>query len=155
MRRLLQLLKCQQFDAFYPWRHQKVGNYLDVHNAFLHGDLDEEIYIYEACTRFLPTRPSLVCKLRKSPYGLRQAPRQWFFKLGSTLQKYGFQQSPLDHSLFVYHKEVFLAILIYVDDLVLTGNNPRKCQAFKNYLHQCFKMKDLRPLKYFLGIKVA
>ena len=128
---------------------------MDVHNGFLHGDLDEEIYM-KPPPGFHPPRPNLVCKLWKSLYGLRQAPRQWFFKLASTLHKYGFQQSLLDHSLFVYRKgDVFLAILIYVDDLVLTNNNPNKCRTFKNYLRQCFKMKDLGPLKYFLGIEVV
>ena len=105
---------------------------------------------------FRPPWHDLVCKLRKSLYGLRQAPRQWFFKLASALRDYGFRQSPLDHSLFVYCTgDQFLAILIYVDDLVLTGSSPVHCRTFKRCLHQCFKLKDLGPLKYFLGIEVA
>jgi len=98
----------------------------------------------------------LVCKLHKSLYGLRQTPRQWFFKLATVLHDFGFKQSPLDHSLFVYHcGDVYLALSVYVDDLVLTENDSHFCHMLKSYLHQCFKRKDLGSLKYFLGIEVA
>lgn len=128
---------------------------MDVHNAFLHGDLHEDIYM-KPPPGFHTTQSNVVCKLKKSFYGLRQAPHQWFFKLASALHEYGFQQSPLDHSLFTFSRgNIFLALLIYVDDLVLTGNDPERCVAFKDYLHRCFKLKDLGPLKYFLGIEVA
>ena len=81
---------------------------------------------------------------------------QLFFKLASALHGYGFRQSPLDHSLSVYRKgEVFLPLLIYVDDLVLIGSFPSHCDGFKQYLHQCFKLKDLVRLKYFFSIEVA
>ena len=104
---------------------------------------------------FHTNQPNVVCKLNKSLYGLRQAPQQWFFKLASALRAYGFQQSPLDHSLFTFERgSIFLALLIYVDYLILTGNDPQYCAAFKEY-HQCFKLKDLGFLKYFFGIEVA
>ena len=128
---------------------------MDIHNAFLHGDLHEDIYM-KLPPGFCPTKPNVVCKLKKSLYGLRQAPRQWFSKLASALRDYGFQQCPFDYSLFTFaRKGVFLALLIYVDDLVLTGNDSHCCIDFKNYLHRCFKLKDLGPLKYFLSIEVA
>jgi len=128
---------------------------MDVHNVFIHGDLNEETYI-KPPPSFRPLRPNLMCKLRKSLYGLCQAPRQWFFKLASALHDYGFCQSPPDHFIFVYRKgKVFLALLIYVDDLVLTGSSLTHCDGFKQYLHQCFKLNDLGRLKYFLGIEVA
>jgi len=69
---------------------------MDVHNAFLHGDLKEDIYM-KLPLAFHTTHPNVVCKLKKSFYSLQQAPQQWFFKLASTLRTYGFQQSPLDH----------------------------------------------------------
>jgi len=128
---------------------------IDVHNAFLHGNLHETIYI-ERPPGFHPPKPNMVCRLRKLLYGLRQEPHQSFFKLAYALRQYDFQQSPLDHSLFIYHQDsIFLALLIYVDDLVLTGNNAKQCQAFKAYLQTCFKLKDLGLSKYFLGIEVA
>ena len=85
---------------------------------------------------FRPPQPHLVCKLCKSLYGFRQAPRQWFLKLATALHNYGFCQSPLDHSLFVYKKgDIFLALLTYVEDLVLRGSSPTHCPHFKQYLH--------------------
>ena len=74
--------------------------------------------------RFHSPQPRMVCKLEKSLYGLEQATKQWFFRLASPILAYGFQHSPLEHSLFVYGKErTFLALLIYVYDLVLTRSD--------------------------------
>ena len=128
---------------------------MDVHNAFLHGDLKEEVYM-TLPPGFKSSYGNKMCKLQKSLYGLKQAPRQWFAKLSSKLLEYGFVHSYADYSLFTYHKNgVFLALLVYVDDLVLTGNDSTACFAFKAYLHNCFRIKDLGPLKYFLDTEVA
>ena len=128
---------------------------MDVHNAFLHGDLDEEIYM-KLPPGFESSDPSLVCRLRKSLYGLKQAPRCWFAKLVSALKGYGFLQSYSDYSLFTYTKgTVQINVLVYVDDLIISGNNSAATGVFKAYLSDCFKMKDLGCLKYFLGIEVA
>ena len=128
---------------------------MDVHNAFLHGDLEEEVYM-----RFPPgfTAPGAdkVCRLRKSLSGLRQALRCWFAKLAAALVQYGFQQSGSDYSLFTFRRDkVQLTILVYVDDLVIGGNDSDAIHAFKTYLNDCFRMKDLGKLKYFLGLEVA
>ena len=127
----------------------------DIHNAFLNGGFDENIYMRPP-PGFASPQPHFVCKLRKSLHSLWQAPQQWHSKLASVLQDNGFKKSLLDHSLFIYnHNGVFLVLLIYVDDLVLTGNNPTHCEAFKVYLNKHFKWKDLGSLKYFLSIEVA
>jgi len=74
---------------------------------------------------FTTTFPNKVCKLRKSLYGLRQAPHQWFAKLSCTLCYYGFVRSYADYSLFTYRKgTTFMALLVYVDDIILAGNEP-------------------------------
>lgn len=92
----------------------------------------------------------------KSLYGLKQVPRCWFAKLANALRAYGFTQSRSDHSFFVYsNKGVRLRILIYVDDLIISGTSPHDIQIFKDYLSTCFHMKDLGPVKYFLGLEVA
>lgn len=97
-----------------------------------------------------------VCPLRKSLYGLKQASRQWYAKFSLALTHFGFVQSVANYSLFVYDRDnVFLAILVYVDDLILAGNSPQQCQEFKSYLDACFKIKDLGRLKYFLEIEVS
>ena len=128
---------------------------MDVHNAFLHGDLDEEVYM-KPPPGFHTTNPGLVCRLQKSLYGLRQAPRCWFAKLAGALKRYGFSQSYSDYSLFTLSRDnIHLSILVYVDDLIISGNDSSAISDFKKYLRDCFHMKDLGLLKYFLGIEVA
>ncbi|CAE6232436.1 unnamed protein product [Arabidopsis arenosa] len=128
---------------------------MDVHNAFLHGDLEEEVYMKLPQGFSSPTE-TRVCRLCKSLYGLKQAPRCWFAKLTAALLKYGFSQKKSDYSLFVYSKNgVSLRILVYVDDLIISGNYAEEIKKFKEYLSMCFHMKDLGFLKYFLGIEVA
>lgn len=128
---------------------------MDVQNAFLHGDLQEEVYM-KLPPGFESSDPNKVCRLRKSIYGLKQAPRCWFAKLSTALKSYGFKQSKADYSHYSFLQErTCLHILIYVDDFIIAGNNLSTIQRFKNYLNQCFHMKDLGKLKYFLGIEVA
>ena len=92
---------------------------LDVNNVFPHGELDEEVSI-TLPHGFTCNKPNKVCRLRKSLYGLRQAPRQWLAKLSSKLREYGFTHSYVDYSLFTYRKEeVFMALLVYIDNIVL------------------------------------
>ncbi|RVW61844.1 Retrovirus-related Pol polyprotein from transposon RE2 [Vitis vinifera] len=128
---------------------------MDVHNAFLHVDLEEEVYM-KLPPGFERSDLNLVCRLRKSLYGLKQAPRCWFAKLVMALKGYGFLQSYSDYSLFTYTKgNVQINVLVYVDDLIISGNDSAALKTFKAYLSDCFKMKDLGVLKYFLGIEVA
>ncbi|GAA0155475.1 transmembrane signal receptor [Lithospermum erythrorhizon] len=128
---------------------------MEVHNAFLHGNLDEEVYM-KVPSGFSKGQEGKVCKLRKSLYGLKQAPRCWFSKLCSALKWYGFRQSYSDYSLFILSKDkIQINVLIYVDDLIISGNNSAALTLFKRYLSSCFHMKDLGILKYFLGIEVA
>lgn len=128
---------------------------MDVHNAFLHGDLHEEVYM-KLPQGFSSPNDTRVCRLRKSLYGLKQASRCWFEKLATALLKYGFSQKRSDYSLFVYSKNgISLRILVYVDDLIISGNSPAEIKIFKTYLSTCFYMKDLGFLKYFLGLEVA
>ena len=128
---------------------------MDVRNAFLHGDLEEEIYM-QLPPGFKTTDLSKVCRLRKSLYGLKQSPRCWFAKLSKALLSFGFTQSYEDYSLFsLVQGDVCLHILVYVDDFIIAGNDISTIHRFKNYLHNCFKMKDLGKLKYFLGLEIA
>lgn len=128
---------------------------LDVNNAFLHGDLEEEVYM-KIPQGFAKEGDDRVCRLRKSLYGLRQASRNWHHKFTRALLDIGFYQTRADHSLFIFKKgTVYISALIYVDDIILTGNDDVKIDEVKRYLDECFSIKDLGPLKYFLGIEVA
>lgn len=128
---------------------------MDVHNAFLHGDLHEEVYM-KLPPGFQHSEPNKVCRLRKSLYGLRQASRCWFEKLTTALIEFGFEQSYSDYSLFTYSRDgIEIRILIYVDDLVIASNCLSMLTKFKAKLSERFHMKDMGKLKYFLGIEVA
>lgn len=128
---------------------------MDVHNAFLHRDLEEEVYM-RLPPSFHSDDPNKVCKLRKSLYGLKQAPRCWLEKLTKALESFGFVQSYKDYSLFTYIKgRKSVRVLIYVHDLIVSGDDMDMMVKFKKYLSDCFHMKDLSKAKYFLGIEIA
>ncbi|GJV04776.1 ribonuclease H-like domain-containing protein, partial [Tanacetum coccineum] len=128
---------------------------LDVNNAFLYGDLDEDIYMTISKGFASKDNKNKVCKLVKSLYGLKQAPRKCNEKLVSILKENGFVQSSNDHSLFTKSKSnKFIALLVYVYDTVITGNCVNEINKFKILLKSKFKIKDLGHLKYFLGTEV-
>lgn len=105
---------------------------------------------------FHSTHGNQVCRLQKSLYGLRQARGCLFPKLSAALKECGFRHSYADYSLFTCTSHIiFMCVLIYVDDLIITGNNPSAIAQFKLYLSIYFHMKDLGSLKYFLGIEIA
>lgn len=123
---------------------------LDVSNTFLHGYLFEDVYMM--IPPGLPGSPSQSCKLQKSLYGLKQASRKWYEKLSSLLLTYGYRHAHADHSLFIKnHHYEFTALIIYVDDIALTGNSPCEITNIKKILHSNFHIKDLGTLKYFFG----
>ncbi|RVX00860.1 Retrovirus-related Pol polyprotein from transposon TNT 1-94 [Vitis vinifera] len=130
---------------------------LDVKNAFLNGDLEEEVYMdipagLEATSNF-----NKVCRLRKSLYGLKQSPRAWFERFTKVVKGYGFVQCQSDHTLFVKHfpKGKLAIIIVYVDDIILTGDHEEKIDLLKKLLTKEFEIKDPGNLKYFLGMEIA
>ncbi|KAM2776095.1 hypothetical protein PS2_008609 [Malus domestica] len=129
-------------------------NQLDISNAFLHGDLKEDVFMIQPPSFQDLSKPHHVCKLRKSLYGLKQAPRAWFDKLFQALQSLGFSQSSSDASLFVVQALTLVIVLVYVDDILVSGSDSHIFNQFIAKLSIIFPVKDLGPLHYFLGVEV-
>jgi hypothetical protein len=128
---------------------------MDVNNAFLHGELQEEVYLDQPPRYEDMSHPNYVCRLCKALYGLKQAPRAWHDKIAKYLVTIGFHMSDADHSLYVRKSdEGIMVITIYVDDLIVRGDNEKEVEHVKHLLKQKFDMKDLGELKFFLGIDV-
>ena len=129
---------------------------MDVKNAFLHGDLLEEVYMEIPPGFSSQETKGKVCRLKKSLYGLKQSPRAWFGKFRKELRLLGYKQSNADHTLFFKHYNGKIVILIvYVDDIVITGNDDKGISNLKKMLSRSFEVKDLGFLHYFLGIEVV
>ncbi|PKU82073.1 Retrovirus-related Pol polyprotein from transposon TNT 1-94 [Dendrobium catenatum] len=129
---------------------------LDVSNAFLHGDLLEDIYMRQPPGFIDQTNPHAGCKLQNSLYGLKQAPRQWFNKLTSFLQQQGFRFSRSDPFLLLFtHNNIQIYILIYVDDFLVTGNDEPAIRLLLTQLQTQFALKQLGHFSLFLGIQVT
>ena len=129
---------------------------LDVRNALLHGFLREKVYMVQPLGYVDPAFPNHVCKLWKSLYGLKQAPWAWFDRFSTQLLHMGFEASLADSSLFILKQgKVLVYLLVYVDDIVLTGNHPDFLTSLIKQLSQAFELKDLGPLHYFLGLHIT
>jgi histone deacetylase 1/2 len=128
---------------------------LDVQNAFLHGVLEEEVYMRQPPGYESSSTPQYICKLDKALYGLKQAPRAWYSRLSSKLQQIGFLPSKADTSLFYYKKNgVIIFMLVYVDDIIVVSSCSKAVEALLQDLRTDFALKDLGQMSYFLGIEV-
>ena len=126
---------------------------MDVKSAFLHGDIHEEIYMNHL--EGYITDPYLVCKLKKSLYGLKQAPREWYSKMDAFLLSQKFQRCRSDPNVYLQQSDGHLIIIVlYVDDLLITGSTLASISAIKTALHNAFEMRDLGLLKQFLGLEI-
>ena len=117
--------------AMYQWDLSQ----FDVKNTFLHGELEEDVYMATPPSYQLHENSLHVCHLKKSLYGLKQSPRAWFEKFSSTMLAAGYSQSEGDHTLFFKPgRDSKIAILIvYVDDIIVTGNDTRNLQSEKSF----------------------
>ncbi|XP_013589286.1 PREDICTED: uncharacterized protein LOC106297627 [Brassica oleracea var. oleracea] len=129
---------------------------MDVKNAFLQGELEDEVYMRPPPGMEHLTKPGNVLRLKKAIYGLKQSPRAWYHKLSTTLNGRGFVKSEADHTLFTLtSQQGIIVILIYVDDIIITGSDKEGIISTKAFLKASFDIKDLGELKYFLGIEMC
>jgi hypothetical protein len=128
---------------------------LDVKNDFLHGTLTETIYCCQPTGFTDPAHPDLVCHLRQSLYGLKQASQAWYSRFASYLTTLGFIEAKSDTSLFIFRRSSdTVYLLLYVDDIILTASSTELLRRTISALQREFAMKDLGPLHHFLGITV-
>ncbi|KAL3835280.1 hypothetical protein ACJIZ3_003671 [Penstemon smallii] len=130
---------------------------MDVKTAFLHGDLEEEIYMEQPEGFMVKGKENCVCKLKKSLYGLKQAPRQWYKKFDYVMEKQGYKKTTSDHCVFVqkFSDDDFVILLLYVDDMIIVGSNVSRINRLKLALSKAFSMKDLGPAKQILGVRIT
>ena len=138
--------------TWYSWPiHQ-----LDVQNAFLHGRLDETVYMFQPPGFVDPAKPKHVCKLKRSIYGLKQASRAWNAHFVSFITNHGFTQSKSDTSLFVYRKNGDRAyLLLYVDDIIVTASTTNLRDKIIADLKSEFPMTDAGQINSFLGVSAV
>ncbi|KAJ9558569.1 hypothetical protein OSB04_013183, partial [Centaurea solstitialis] len=126
--------------ATYDW----VLHQLDVKNAFLHGDLHEEVYMEQPPGFVAQGESGRVCKLRKSLYGLKQSPRAWFGRFNAVVTEFGLRRSSYDHSVFFASSSSrCILLVVYVDDIVITGSDEIGIKKLKDFLASRFQTKDL------------
>jgi hypothetical protein len=125
----------------------------DVKNIFLNDDLRDDVYMRPPPGYSIPE--GMVCYLRRSLYGLKQAPRAWFQHFASMVTAAGFFASAHDLALFVHVSPRGRTLLLYVDDMIITGDDPEYNTFVKARLSDQFLMSDLDPLWYFLGIEIS
>jgi hypothetical protein len=126
-----------------------------VKTTFLHGDLEEEIYMKQPEGYTMEGKKELVCKIKKSMYGLKQSPRMWYKTLDTYMLGLGFTRSKEDH--YVYFKLIgdhLIYLVLYVDDMLLIGNNKDIIQDVKTQFSSKFDMKDLGASNFILGMKI-
>ncbi|GJQ98073.1 retrotransposon protein, putative, ty1-copia subclass [Tanacetum coccineum] len=128
---------------------------MDVKTAFLNGYLNKEVYM-EQLEGFVSQKfPNRVCKLKRSYYGLKKASRKWNKRFDDEIKKFGFSQNCDEPCVYVKASGSYVTFLIlYVDDILIMGNNIPMLQDVKSYLGRCFAMKDLGEAAYILGIKI-
>ena len=136
--------------AHFGWNvHQS-----DIVTAFLNGDIFEEVYVTQPRGFVKKGQEDKVCRCKKALYGLKQSPHAWYEKADTHLVKRGFRNSPIESTLYVKREDdVLLIVVLYVDDLLITGPNERHIVEFKADLNATFKMKDLGLLHHYLGIQ--
>ncbi|CAA0816600.1 cysteine-rich RLK (RECEPTOR-like protein kinase) 8 [Striga hermonthica] len=145
IRTVISLATCKEWNL---WQ-------LDVKNAFLYGALDRDIYMEQPPGFISEKFPNYVCRLKKALYGLKQAPRAWYGKIAQYLEFCGFKSSYADSSLFIKKtSSVCIMLLLYVDDMIITGNDNAEIAHVRDELSLCFEMKSSGEASYFLGLEV-
>nr|GEV27644.1 hypothetical protein [Tanacetum cinerariifolium] len=138
--------------AFYDYEIWQI----DVKIVFLNGYVREDVYMVQPKWFVDPKHPSKVCKLQQSIYRLKQASRSWNKRFDKEINEVGFTQNPDEPFVYLKASRSNVAFLVlYVDDILIMGNNITMLQDVKSWLCKCFSMKDVGEASYILGIKIT
>ncbi|KAL0298883.1 UNVERIFIED_CONTAM: Retrovirus-related Pol polyprotein from transposon TNT 1-94 [Sesamum radiatum] len=128
---------------------------MDVKTAFLNGELDEEIYMNQPEGSQEMGQKRNVYLLKRSIYGLKQSSRQWYHQFPQAITSIVFTMVEEDHRVYVERSEKnFMILSLYVDDILLAGNNMEMIVATQKWLPSIFEMKDMGEVEYILGVKI-
>ena len=128
---------------------------MDVKTTFLNGDLYENVYMAQPKAFVVEGKENLVCRLKKSIYGLKQASRQWYLKFNETIRKFRFKENKEDNCIHAKFKNgKFILLILYVDDIPLASSDVDLLQETKKFLSLKFDMKDLGEASFVLGIEI-
>ena len=118
----------------------------DVKNAFLHGSLEEEVYMKIPPGYGATNEGNMVCKLKKAIYGLKQSPRAWFGRFTQAMVSLGYRQSQGDHILFINHSQdgKLILLLVYINGMIIAGDDEIEKQTLRERLAAQFEMRGLR-----------
>ena len=129
---------------------------LDMKTAFLHGELEEEIYMDQPEGFIVPGKEDFVCKLKKSLYGLKQSPRKWYKRFDSFMISHGFERSQYDSCVYIKFVDGSpIYLLLYVDDMLIAAKSKKEITTLKAHLSSEFEMKDLGAAKKILGMEIT
>ena len=128
---------------------------MDVKIAFFNGNIEKELYMMQLKGFIVKNQEHIVCKLKRSIYGLKQASRSWNIKFEQAIKLFGFEQN-LDESCVYkrYRDKVVMFLVLYVDDILLIGNDVEVMSSVKVWLSSQFDMKDLGEANFILRIKI-
>jgi len=128
---------------------------MDVKIVFLKGDLEENVYMDQPMGFSIDGKEHMVCKLKKSIYGLKQASRWWYLKFNDIIVSFGFKENTVEWHIYlkvIVSKVIFL--ILYVDDILLATNDFGLFHETKKFLFSNFEMKDMGETSYVIGIEI-
>ena len=128
---------------------------MDVKTAFLNGELNEEIYMEQPVSFVIQSRKHKLFKLNRSIYGLKQSSRQWYLKFHNEITLCDFTMIDEDHCVYVKRdKDRYVLLSLYVDDILIAGNDLEFVKTIKEWLSSTFEMKNMGEASYILGVKI-
>jgi hypothetical protein len=130
---------------------------LDVKTTFLHGDLEEYIYMQQPQGYEVKGKENLVCRLNKILYGIKKDPRKWFLKFDRFMTEKGYSRCHSYHCVYFKRLENgrYIILLLYVDNILVAGSNMQDRNVLKKKLANSFTMKDLGVAKKILGMRIT